>query len=122
MQALVDMGTTVNLIPLNILQVAGISENKILGHPMEVIGFGGRGEYILGHIQLWLKVGPIASHAHFHIVKMEVSYHMLLGRLWLHRYCLVPSTYHQCVKRRLKTPDGRIMYKLKRCMRPIYSM
>jgi len=112
MQALVDMGTSVNLIPLNILQVAGISENKILGHLMEVIGFGGRGEYIAGHIQLWLKVGPIASRAHFHIVKMEVSYHMLLGRLWLHKYCLVPSTYHQCVKRRLKTLDGRIMYKL----------
>ena len=61
MQALVDMGTLVNLIPLCILQVAGIPENKILGHPMEVIEFGGRDEYTVGHIQLWLKVGPIAS-------------------------------------------------------------
>ena len=53
---------------------------------MEEMGFGGRGEYNAGHIQLWLKVGPIASLAHFHVVKMKVSNHVLLGRLWLHKH------------------------------------
>ena len=47
---------------------------------MEVIGFGERGEYIVGHIQLWLKVGPTASLARFHVEKIEVSYYVLLGR------------------------------------------
>ena len=65
---------------------------------MEVTGFGGKGEYTIGHIQLWLKVGPIASVVCFHMVKTEVSYHILLGRPWLHKHRLVPSTYHQCVK------------------------
>ena len=68
---------------------------------MEVTGFGERGEYTAGHIQLWLKVGPIASLAWFHVVKIEVSYHVLLGRPWLHKHRLVSSTYHQCVKGRL---------------------
>ena len=93
-RALVDTGISVNLIPLSTLQAAGISERKIQGCPMEVTGFGGRGEYTEGHIQLWLKVGPIASLAWFHVVKMEVSYHVLLGRPWLHKHRLVPSTYH----------------------------
>ena len=53
---------------------------------MEVTGFGGRGEYTAGHIQLWLKVGPIASLAPFHVVKTEVLYHVLLGRPWLHKH------------------------------------
>ena len=83
-KALVDTGASVNLIPLSTLQAAGISERKIQGCPMEVTGFGGRGEYTVGHIQLWLKVGPIASLAQFHVVKMEVSYHVFLGRPWLH--------------------------------------
>ena len=39
---------------------------------MEVTGFGGRGEYIAGHIQLWLKVGPTAFLAQFHVVKTKV--------------------------------------------------
>ena len=68
-RALVDMSTSVNLITLNMLQAVGISESKIQGCPMEVMGFGGRGEYTVGHIQLWLKVGLIASLAHFHVVK-----------------------------------------------------
>ena len=75
---------------------------------MEVTGFGGRGEYIAGHIQLWLKVGPIASLARFHVVRTKVSYHVLLGRPWLYKHRLVPSTYHQCVKKRLNGRTIRI--------------
>ena len=69
---------------------------------MEVTGFGGRGKYTAGHIQLWLKVGPIAFLARFHMLKTEVSCHVCLGRPWLLKHRLVQSTYHQCVKGRLK--------------------
>ena len=93
-RALVDIGAFVNLILLSTLQVAGTFERKIQGCLMEVIGFRRSGEYIAGHIQLWLKVGPIASLARFHVVKTEVSYHAPLGRPWLHKHRLVPSTYH----------------------------
>ena len=77
-RALVDTSASVNLIPLSTLQAVRISKRKIQGCPMEVTGFGERGEYTMGHIQLWLKVGPIASLAWFHVVKTEVSYHVLL--------------------------------------------
>ena len=49
-RALVNTGASVNLIPLGTLQATGISEKKIQGCPMEVIGFGGRSEYTVGHI------------------------------------------------------------------------
>ena len=45
----------------------------------------------------------------FHVVKTEVSYHILLGRPWLHKHRLVPSTYHQCVKGRLNGKMIRIV-------------
>ena len=51
-RALVDTGASVNLIPLSTLQAIRIPERKIQGCPIEVIGFGGRGEYTAGHIQL----------------------------------------------------------------------
>ena len=105
-RALVDTGAFVNLILLSTLQAARISEKKIQRCLMEVTGFGGRGEYTTGHIQLWLKVGPIASLARFHVVRIEVSYHVLLGRPWLHKHRLIPSTYYQCVKGRL---NGRMI-------------
>ena len=93
-RALVDTEASINLIPLSTLQVAGISERKILGCPMEVIGFGRRDEYTASHIQLWLKVGSIASLAWFHVMKTKVSYHVLLGKPWLHKHRLILSTYH----------------------------
>ena len=108
-RAFVDTGASINLIPLSTLQAAGISKRKIWGCLMEVIRFGGRGEYTAGHIQLWLKVGPIAFLAYFHVVKMEVSYHVLLRRPWLHKHQLVLSTYHQCVKGRLNNRLIRIV-------------
>ena len=51
-RALVDTDAFVNLIPLSTLQAVGISERKIQGCLMEVTGFGGRGEYTVGHVQL----------------------------------------------------------------------
>ena len=89
-RALVDTGTSVNLIPLSTLQAAGISLGNTEGCPMEVMGFGGKGEYIAGHIQLWLKDRLIASLACFHVVKIKVSYHVLLGRTWLHKHWAGP--------------------------------
>ena len=68
---------------------------------MEVTGFRGATEYTVSHIQLVLKVGPIVALTRFHVVNTVVSYHALLGRPWLHKHKLVPSTYHQCVKGRL---------------------
>ena len=106
-RALVDTDASKNLISLGTLQIARILERKIQGCPMEVIGFGGRGEYTAGHIQLWLRVGLMASLFCFYVVKMEVSYHILLGRSWLHKHQLVPSTYHQCINGRL---NGRMIW------------
>ena len=68
---------------------------------MEVIGFGGAVEYTIGHIQLVLKVGLILSLTRFHVIDSAVSYHVLLGRPWLHKHKLISSTNHQCVKGRL---------------------
>ena len=75
---------------------------------MEIKGFGGVGEYTKGHIQLVLKVGPIVALTRFHVVDSVVPYHILLGRPWLHKHQLIPSTYHQCVKGRLNGKPIRI--------------
>ena len=73
------------------------------------MGFGGKGEHMAGYIQLWLKVGLIASLARFHMVKTEVVYHVLLGWPWLHKHHLILSMYHQCVKGRLNDRMIRIV-------------
>ena len=86
----------------------GIPLSRIAGAPIEVFGFAGIHECTIGSIQLVLKVGPIVALTRFHVIDSPVSYHALLGRPWLHKYKLVPSIYHQCVKGRFNGKPIRI--------------
>ena len=105
-KALVDTGASLNLIALSTLEAVGLVDRRILRAPMEITGFGGSVESIEGYVQLALRVGPIVALTRFHVINV-VSYHVLLGRSWLHKYCLIPSTYHQCIKGRLnRRPVG----------------
>ena len=85
---------SLNLIALNTLEAIGTPGKRILGAPVERTGFGGAAESIEGYVQLALKEGPIIALMWFHVINSEVSYHILLGRPWLHKHHLIPSTYH----------------------------
>ncbi|GKU89659.1 hypothetical protein SLEP1_g3772 [Rubroshorea leprosula] len=76
-------------------------EASIVKSSLSIVGFGSSSEHTLGYVQLELKVGPVQSQTTFYVIDAKVSYHLLLGRPWLHRHKIVPSTYHQCVKGRL---------------------
>ena len=107
-RALVDTGASLNLIALSTLEAVGLTGRKILEAPMAITGFGGSVESTEGYVQLALRVGPIVALTRFHVINLKVSYHVLLGRLWLYKHCLIPSTYHQCVKGRLNGRPVRI--------------
>ncbi|XP_075665044.1 uncharacterized protein LOC142634638 [Castanea sativa] len=107
-RALVNTGASLNLIVLSTSEAVGLTGRRILGAPMEITGFGGLAESTEGYVQLALRVGPIVALTRFHVINSEVSYHVLLGRLWLYKHHLIPSTYHQCVKGRLNGKPVRI--------------
>ena len=83
-----------------------LTGKRILEAPIEIIGFGRSAESTKGYVQLALKVGPIVALSKFHAINSKVSYHVLLGRPWLHKHRLIPSTYHQYAKGRL---NGRLV-------------
>ena len=107
-RALVDTGASLNLVPASTLKAARIPLSRIAGAPIEVFGFVGIHECTIGSIQLVLKVGPIVALTRFYVIDSPVSYHTLLGRPWLHKHKLMPSTYHQCVKGRFNGKPIRI--------------
>ena len=107
-RVLVDTRTSLNLIALSTLEDVGLVDRRILGTPVEIIGFGGSVESTEGYVQLALRVGPIVALTRFHVINAEVSYHVLLGCPWLHKHRLIPSTYHQYIKGRLNRGLMRI--------------
>ena len=108
-RALVDIGVSLKLIVLSTLEAVGLTGKRILRAPMEITGFGGSTKSTEGYVQLALKVGLIVALTRFHVINSEVSYHVPLGRFWLHKHRLIPSTYHQCVKGRLNGKPVRIL-------------
>ena len=107
-RALVDIDASLNLVPASTLQAAEIPLNRVIGTSVEVASFARMQEHTIGSIQLVLRVGPIVALTRFHVIDSVVPYHALLGRPWLHRHKLVPSTYHQCVKGRFLGKPMRI--------------
>ncbi|CAL9008804.1 unnamed protein product, partial [Prunus brigantina] len=107
-RALVDTGSSVNILPLSVLAAAGIPLSKIVQSQTSISGFGNKSEVTVGHVQVNLKVGPIRSLTKFYVVDVDVAYHALLGRPWLNKHKLVVSTYHQCVKGRIGLRPLRI--------------
>ena len=51
-RALVDTRASLNLIALNTLEAMDLTGRRILGAPMEIIGFGGLAESTEGYVQL----------------------------------------------------------------------
>ena len=105
---MIDTRVSLNLIALSTLEAVGLAGRRILGALMEITRFGRSVESTEGYVQLALRVGPIVALTRFHVINSEVSYHVLLGCPWLHKHCLIPSTYHQYVKGRLNGRPVRI--------------
>ena len=59
----------------------------------------------MGYVNVNLKIGPIQGSTTFHVIDAPVSYHLLIGRKWLHDHHLIPSTWHQCIKGHWKGKD-----------------
>ncbi|KAK9921974.1 hypothetical protein M0R45_030464 [Rubus argutus] len=97
-RALVDTRSSLNIIPLYVLKAARIPQSRIVKSEMKISSFAKADEVSIGYIQLDLRVGPIRSWTKFQVLDVNTSYHVLLGRPWLNKHKLVPSTYHQCVK------------------------
>lgn len=61
---LVDTGASTNIMPLPTFDVLGIPRERIIPEPFQVIGIGSLQQYILGHVSLDLRVGPISTYSH----------------------------------------------------------
>ncbi|RYQ85669.1 hypothetical protein Ahy_B10g105248 [Arachis hypogaea] len=97
-RALVDAGSGVNIILTHIFLEMGGSADQIRPTQVGLNTFNGVGVKSRGCVNAVLEVGPIKTNNKFHVVDGSSSYHILLGRLWIHLHRCVPSSWHQCIK------------------------
>ena len=95
---LIDGGSAVNILTLKILNELGISLDELLPSRLMIQSFNQGGQKAIGKIRLHMLIGEMESSALFHVIDAKTTYKLLIGRPWLHKYGVMPSTYHQCVK------------------------
>ncbi|PIN26509.1 hypothetical protein CDL12_00732 [Handroanthus impetiginosus] len=95
---LIDGGSAVNIMPRSILRQIGVTVEELSRSHLTIQGFDQGSQRANGMIRLDLTIGELKADTLFHVIDARTSYHLLLGRPWLHENGVVPSTLHQCFK------------------------
>lgn len=95
---LIDPGSAVNILPLRSLKRAGFTVDDLESTDVMICGFDNQGKPTLGAITVKIQMSTFSFKVRFFILEVNTSYSALLGRPWIHKYRVVPSTLHQCLK------------------------
>uniref|UniRef100_A0A5K1GCD8 Retrotransposon gag domain-containing protein n=9 Tax=Nymphaea colorata TaxID=210225 RepID=A0A5K1GCD8_9MAGN len=95
---LIDGGASLNICPQQTARELGIRQADYTPSKIFIHGYDGTGQPCLGCICLDLNISETYHRVLFHVVDIEPSFNLLLGRPWIHATNAVPSTLHQCVK------------------------
>ena len=101
-RALLDNGASMNLMPKHVFKALLHGQEHFVPLEVTFFGFTLAQSKIIWHIIVNLKVGPSRSPTRFHVFVEKTSYHLLLGRPWIHIHNCIPSTLHQCLKANIK--------------------
>ncbi|KAJ1396106.1 Aspartic peptidase domain superfamily [Sesbania bispinosa] len=107
-RALVDNDSGVNFMPSSIFHKLKMPRGRIRKSDVMLSTFHGEAVESLGRVHAVLKVGPIKMVNTFQVVEGDSSYHLLLGRPWIHLHQCVPSTVHQCIKSNFREKEIEI--------------
>ncbi len=95
---LIDPGYAVNILPVRSLTRAGFTTKDLEPTDVVICGFDNQGKPTLGAITIKIQMSTFSFKVRFFVIEANTSYSALLGRPWIHKYRVVPSTLHQCLK------------------------
>ncbi|XP_074293746.1 uncharacterized protein LOC141620894 [Silene latifolia] len=108
-KALVDTGSSVNLIMLETLKTMGFDKENLIKKYVPLVGFSGETAHSVGEITIPTYIEGVNKLVRYLVIEGPTTYNVILGRPWLHQMKAVPSTYHQCLK--FPTPWGTVTVK-----------
>jgi len=88
----VDPGSVLNIMPRRVMQHLGISTHRLSTTQTTICGFNANGTHPMEKFKLKCQIGDLWSEVTCYVIDT------LLGRPWIHRNSIVPSTLHQVMK------------------------
>ena len=94
----VDQGSALSIMPRWVMQHLGIPTHQLSATQTTIYDFNANGTRPMGKIKLKCQIRDLRSEMTCYIIDADTSYNLLLGRPWIHRNSIVPSTLHQVMK------------------------
>ncbi|XP_075076802.1 uncharacterized protein LOC142163417 [Nicotiana tabacum] len=92
-----EKGSSVNIILLRVLNEMQV-EDKLVPKAHTLSGFYNSSIVTKGEVTLTIFAEGVVKDMKFQVVEMEMAYNTILGRPWIHKMDVVPSTLHQVMK------------------------
>ena len=94
----INPGSALNLISTTALEELGVPPSKQSHTSVSIFGYDGSAQRPIGKIRFRLQIGDLISEVTVYAIKTASCYNIFLGRPWIHKNGVVPSTLHQCIK------------------------
>lgn len=91
---MIDKGSAINIFPAKTLDYLGIDPSQLQPSTLIIQGFNQNEQRPLGSIRLRTKFGHIEDWTPSYVIEVDIAYNALIGRPWMHKFQVVPSTYH----------------------------
>jgi len=94
----VDLGSALSIMPRQVMHHLGIPTHRLSATQTNIYGVNANGTLPMEKIKLKCQIGNLRSEVTCYVIDVDTSYNLLLGRPWIHRNSIVPSTLHQVMK------------------------
>jgi len=102
----VDLGFALSIMSHKIMQHSGIPTHRLSTTQTTIYVFNANGTRPMGKIKLRCQIGDLRCEMTRYVIDTDTSYNLLLGRSWIHRNSIIPSTLHQV--RKYVDEDGKV--------------
>ena len=103
---LLDNGFALNVCPLATAIALGYGPIDFESSTQTVRAYDSTHREVMGTLTLELMIGPIVFQVMFQVLRIPVSFNLLLGRPWIHSAGVIPYSLHLKVK---FIHDGRVI-------------
>ncbi|RVX14745.1 hypothetical protein CK203_011900 [Vitis vinifera] len=95
---LLDNGSALNVCPLATAIALGYAPSDFGPSTQTVRAYDSTRREVMGTLEIELLIGPTTFITIFQVLRIPISFNLLLGRPWIHRAGAIPSSLHQKVK------------------------